>query len=1454
MKHLYTTCIVILLTGFSIIHAQVSVDATAGSFSATYTTLNSAFAAINSGTHQGVVNIRIHDNTTETVSSSLLNSGNVSGASYTAISIRPADTATVMKTITCATGGIVVVELNGADNVTIDGRAGATGSTSLLQVVSTSNTAATINIRLTNGAQNNTITYLSSLSFLNPTSNTLTHIAITAGTAGIANSNNVFSYNMLSQGSRGVTLDGSAATALSSNNTFYRNTILNFKTFGFQLSTGISSVIIDSNVITHADTYSSIETAGIYGFDLNTLVDNSTITITRNTISNLSFSAPLSTTALRGIRIIPQTVTTNAVVNIFNNAISLMRTNSGITGNQIFRGIDFQGTNPAIVRLINNSVRLGGSCTVATAGTVNSVGIFRTNSNVGSSFTYLNNISVNTRTSTSGFNAASWVSTLAGTIVADFNVYYTNPGNYTALWFNGANSNIYTTTAGYRYGALVSPNEQHSNLDLVTFTSNTDLTISGASINNFAVLGAPVNTLALTDIKGVVRNSATYKGAYESTTFTNKKDAAVKEVYTLGKLPIPYAVPHEIRANIINFGVDTLFNQQVNLQVSGANAFTDTKYIDTILPFSQFKIVTFAPFSYINTGTCIVTVTVPSDSTSSNNSKSFNQIITNDVYAYAEPTLPAAGGVGFNGSSGEFVAKFPYSGANSINQVGINFNTGGQPYRIVIYDIVNDTPGVLLWTSASLTSVVGINTIPVFPTVPISGTFFVGVKQTGTVNVGFGYQSEDPIRNNTFYYKNLTVGIPNWNDFAAANSAFRFMVEPRLQVANDLGVESVISPCLSVVQGAAPMNPKVWVFNYGLNNQSSVIVSHQITGPAISSGIDTFSIGSLSSGNSVLLTLSSSFNPTIAGTYTMKVWTRIPSVIDGARDNDTATYTFTVSNLNGYTNAGNQLVLNGTNQSASVNGEGSLNISGSMLTLESWVYSNALPTGEKYIISKNHSDIIPQYNLYINSTGFIVFRLNTINGVDSVVSTSSIPLATYSHIAATYNNSGDAKIYMNGNVVGSKAIFGNIFSSNGTLYIGRGYAGGTTYLNGNLDEVRVWDTARTETQIRNTMHTRLANSANVYLKGYWRMDTIINNVITDASGNCNAAMLENTPTVTTSPIPLGTPIVSSASVAASGILNLSTTALSLNVYNQVGTNDLVVHRFNSLPHGTLPSAIPGGITNTNINNWVMYRYGTGTMDSAEVTFSITGIISTANPADINLYSRGAGSNGGWVLISTASAVNPTLQTVTLRMLGGNFGSQITIGANNNALPVELLYFGAKNNNKNIDLTWATASETDNAGFHIERSVNGKEFKEIAFVKGNGNSSDKIHYSLRDENAFAITGTQKLYYRLVQTDFSGKKEFSNIVMVDADKSDEPVIALYPNPFNAELNIHIDASTVADAQIRVMDITGKNVLSLSPQLTKGVNTIQTEGLAALSKGVYFVQVTLNGEISTHKLVKQ
>jgi len=95
----------------------------------------------------------------------------------------------------------------------------------------------------------------------------------------------------------------------------------------------------------------------------------------------------------------------------------------------------------------------------------------------------------------------------------------------------------------------------------------------------------------------------------------------------------------------------------------------------------------------------------------------------------------------------------------------------------------------------------------------------------------------------------------------------------------------------------------------------------------------------------------------------------------------------------------------------------------------------------------------------------------------------------------------------------------------------------------------------------------------------------------------------------------------------------------------------------------------------------------------------------------------------------------------------------------------------------VELNWATANETNNAFFTIERSADAQQFETVGTREGSGNSNDVQRYSFMDLSP--LKGTS--YYRLKQTDFNGEFEYSEIIKVEIYEVQETIsYRLYPNP--------------------------------------------------------------------------
>ncbi|MFB9421176.1 LamG domain-containing protein, partial [Nonomuraea rubra] len=85
--------------------------------------------------------------------------------------------------------------------------------------------------------------------------------------------------------------------------------------------------------------------------------------------------------------------------------------------------------------------------------------------------------------------------------------------------------------------------------------------------------------------------------------------------------------------------------------------------------------------------------------------------------------------------------------------------------------------------------------------------------------------------------------------------------------------------------------------------------------------------------------------------------------------------------------------------------------------------------------------------------------------------TASLPLNTWSHLAATYDGT-TLRLYVNGVLTSERTAGGPIRTDNGVLRIGGNSLWGE-YFNGLIDEVRIYNRALNAVQIQTDMSTPL---------------------------------------------------------------------------------------------------------------------------------------------------------------------------------------------------------------------------------------------------------------------------------------------------------------------------------------------------------------------------------------------
>ena len=174
------------------------------------------------------------------------------------------------------------------------------------------------------------------------------------------------------------------------------------------------------------------------------------------------------------------------------------------------------------------------------------------------------------------------------------------------------------------------------------------------------------------------------------------------------------------------------------------------------------------------------------------------------------------------------------------------------------------------------------------------------------------------------------------------------------------------------------------------------------------------------------------------------------------------------------------------------------------------------------------------------------------------------------------------------------------------------------------------------------------------------------------------------------------------------------------------------------------------------------------------------------------------------------------------------------------LPIELLSFIAKPIGKKIQLLWRTASELNNDYFTVERSADAVNFDQINITDGAGNSTQTIKYSVIDDSP--LSGIS--YYRLKQTDFDGKYNYSNLVAIEIEtNTDFQILNAFSSTENGLLDVTINCGNNCLLNFELYDMTGKKVFS-SNENVMGNNRSVSIPTNHLSTGIYLLKV-YNGE---------
>jgi len=209
--------------------------------------------------------------------------------------------------------------------------------------------------------------------------------------------------------------------------------------------------------------------------------------------------------------------------------------------------------------------------------------------------------------------------------------------------------------------------------------------------------------------------------------------------------------------------------------------------------------------------------------------------------------------------------------------------------------------------------------------------------------------------------------------------------------------------------------------------------------------------------------------------------------------------------------AQNALNFDGINEYADC---GTFNLSDNNITFETWIKVDNFQAASPYISSimgqegnKNTALLrLGDGSLDSNKVQFVLYIKNnykTDNGeYYKLNANTGLEHNKWYHIAATYNGS-DMKLYINGNLDGTLSPSYDVIVSNGNFQLAA--VNNDRFLDGMLDETRVWNIAKSEIEIKANMYNEI-DPASANLVAYYNFNEISGSALPDLINTHNATL------------------------------------------------------------------------------------------------------------------------------------------------------------------------------------------------------------------------------------------------------------------------------------------------------------------------------------------------------------
>lgn len=469
-------------------------------------------------------------------------------------------------------------------------------------------------------------------------------------------------------------------------------------------------------------------------------------------------------------------------------------------------------------------------------------------------------------------------------------------------------------------------------------------------------------------------------------------------------------------------------------------------------------------------------------------------LLTISTYAQSGCTLSADNVNGESATGNGMGQSFTATCSGNLSQLKVLSNSAQNSVTITIYQ----GAGV---TGTVLATVTGVTTHNALSFTDYSSIELSSANISLTIGNVYTFYMTKPVAQDVSFYhsgsNHYAGGVAYYE--GSANSDFDFIFVLDIAAASNTA-PTVTTQAVSIISATtATGNGNITDLGSPNPTQYGVVWSTS-TNPTVALPTKTEQ-GSTSSTGAFTSSITGLFSNT---TYYVKAY---------ATNSVGTSYGSEVSFTTSIATAGNALDFDGSDDYVNISGLNTNGFTG--LTIEAWVNARTFnpQSPDNYISSLvgNETSLLrigDDDPAELQANNKVQFVISTSAGSKKCSGTSDLTQNTWYHIVGTYDGS-DMSLYVNGILENTVSHSGNIASAAGQK-IGGAYVGGanTRLLDGYIDEVRIWNVARTEQEIRENMCQTLEGNE-TGLVAYYRMNESSGTSLPDISANNNTGTLTN---------------------------------------------------------------------------------------------------------------------------------------------------------------------------------------------------------------------------------------------------------------------------------------------------------------------------------------------------------